>query len=443
MVITIQYCPAEDPCGTERVDAARRQEESAVETRSAAGGPGALAGVRVLDLSRILAGPTCTQILGDLGADVIKVERPGEGDDTRKWGPPFVRDAHGHDTGESAYYLSTNRNKRSIAIDLSAPHGQQLVRRLADQSDVLIENHKVGALARFGLGYAQLRETHPRLVYCSITGFGQDGPYAQRTGYDFLAQGMGGIMSVTGEPDGEPMKVGVGITDVMTGMYAAVSILAALRHRDATGSGQHIDLALLDTQVAWLINAGQYYLTSGEVPPRLGNGHPNIVPYEVFPASDGYFILTVGNDAQFRRLCEYAEVGELASDPRFATNASRVRNREVLIPMLKRLTSRRSVAEWVEAMERLQVPCGPVNRIDQVFADPQVSHRGMRVKVAYPGSAAGSVNLIGSPIRLSETPVRYRRAPPRLGEHADEILREVLGMGDPEIDSLRAGRVLG
>lgn len=413
-----------------------------VGTRSASGGSGALAGVRVLDLSRILAGPMCTQVLGDLGADIIKIERPGEGDDTRKWGPPFLRDEHGHDTAESAYYLATNRNKRSVAIDLSTARGQRLVRQLAEQSDVLIENYKVGALARFGLGYAQLRETHPRLVYCSITGFGQDGPYAARTGYDFLAQGMGGIMSVTGARDGEPMKVGVGITDVMTGMYAAVSILAALRHRDATGRGQHVDLALLDTQVAWLINAGQYYLTSGEVPQRLGNGHPNIVPYEVFPASDGYFILAVGNDAQFRKFCAYAEASELADDPRFATNASRVRNREVLVPMLKQTTARRSVAEWIEAMERLQVPCGPVNGIDQVFADPQVEHRGMRVRIDYPGSTAGTVDLIGSPIHLSETPVCYHRAPPRLGQHTDEILREVLGIGDAEISSLRAEHVL-
>lgn len=413
-----------------------------MSTGSAPAGAGALTGVRVLDLSRILAGPTCTQVLGDLGADVIKVERPGEGDDTRKWGPPFVRDTAGHDTTESAYYLSTNRNKRSIAIDIASTRGQRLVRRLADHTDVLIENHKVGSLARFGLGYAQMRESHPRLVYCSITGFGQDGPYAERTGYDFLAQGMGGIMSVTGAPDGEPMKVGVGITDVMTGMYAAIAILAALRHRDATGRGQHVDLALLDTQVAWLINAGQFYLTSGELPPRLGNGHPNIVPYEVFPGSDGHFILTVGNDAQFRKLCECAEVAELADDPRFATNASRVRNRDVLVPILRQVTARKPVAEWIEALERLRVPCGPVNRIDQVFADPQVKHRGMRVSVDYPGSATGAVDLIGSPIHLSETPVRYRRPPPRLGQHTDEVLREVLGIGEAEIRSLRAERVL-
>lgn len=397
----------------------------------------------MLDLSRILAGPTCTQILGDLGADVIKVERPGAGDDTREWGPPFLRDEQGRETTESAYYLCANRNKRSIDIDISAPRGQELVRQLAAVSDVLIENHKVGALARFGLDYARLRQTHPRLVYCSITGFGQDGPYASRAGYDFLAQGMGGIMSVTGEPAGEPMKVGVGITDVMTGMYAAVAVLAALRHRDASGRGQHIDLALLDTQAAWLINAGQYYLTSGEVPPRLGNGHPNIVPYEVFPASDGYFILAVGNDAQFRRFCEFARIPEVADDRDFATNASRVRNRHALVPMLKAATRRRRVAEWIEGLERVSVPSGPVNRIDQVFSDPQIRFRGMRVTVPYDGTPKGTVDLLGSPIRMSGTPVTYRHAPPRLGQQTDEILREVLGMADAEVASLRSAGAIG
>jgi crotonobetainyl-CoA:carnitine CoA-transferase CaiB-like acyl-CoA transferase len=403
----------------------------------------ALSGVRVLDLSRILAGPTCTQILGDLGADVIKVERPGAGDDTRKWGPPFLCNQEGRETTESAYYLSANRNKRSIDIDLTTERGQQLVRQLAAVSDVLIENHKVGALARYGLDYGRLKEAHPRLVYCSITGFGQDGPYAERTGYDFLAQGMGGIMSVTGEPGGEPMKVGVGITDVMTGMYAAVAILAALRHRDHSGFGQHIDLALLDTQVAWLINAGQYYLTSGEVPPRLGNGHPNIVPYEVFPASDGFFILAVGNDAQFRKFCEFAGTPEIALDARFGTNASRVRNRHMLVPMLKAVTCRRSVNHWTEGLERLQVPCGPVNRVDQVFSDPQVRFRGMRVTVPYEGAMGRNIDLIGSPIRMSRTPVSYRHAPPSLGQQTDDILRELLHMRDADIASLRAEGVVG
>ncbi len=405
-------------------------------------GASALAGLRILDLSRILAGPACTQILGDLGADVIKVERPGEGDDTRKWGPPYMHDAAGRVTKESAYYLCANRNKRSVAIDISRPDGQRLVRQLADLCDVLVENHKVGALARFGLDYAAMRKTHPRLVYCSITGFGQDGPYAARTGYDFLAQGMGGIMSVTGEPSDAPMKVGVGITDVMTGMYATVAILAALRHRDATGCGQQVDLSLLDTQVAWLINAGQYYLTSGELPPRLGNGHPNIVPYEVFPASDGHFILAVGNDAQFRRFCQLAGRPELADDARFATNAMRVRNRSVLVPMLKEVTMLRSMDEWLQGLERLQVPGGPTNRIDQVFADPQVIHRGMRVRIPYSGSEDGSVDLIGSPIRLSETPVQYRHAPPRLGQHSNEILHELLGLKDADIDRLRMAGIV-
>lgn len=404
---------------------------------------GALAGVRILDLSRILAGPTCTQILGDLGADVIKVERPGEGDDTRKWGPPFVLDPHGRETSESAYYLCANRNKRSIDIDIANPGGQELVRQLAAKSDVVIENHKVGALARFGLDYFALTKCNPRLVYCSITGFGQSGPYSTRSGYDFLAQGMGGIMSITGEIAGEPMKVGVGITDVMTGMYAAVSILAALRHRDATSRGQYIDLALLDAQVAWLINAGQYYLTSANVPPRLANGHPNIVPYQVFPSSDGHFILAVGNDAQFKRFCECAGASEIATNARYGTNALRVRHRGELIPLLSALTARRTAAQWISDLEFMGVPCGPVNRIDEVFSDPQVKHRGMRITVPYDGSRHGAVDLIGSPIHMSETPVAYRYAPPRLGQQADEILREVLDMDDDSIEALRQDEIVG
>jgi crotonobetainyl-CoA:carnitine CoA-transferase CaiB-like acyl-CoA transferase len=407
------------------------------EKRSSAAATGALAGIRILDLSRILAGPTCTQVLGDLGADVIKVERPGEGDDTRKWGPPFVLDSRGHETTESAYYLCANRNKRSIDIDIASPRGQALVHELAAASDVVIENHKVGALARYSLDYTSLKKTNPRLVYCSITGFGQDGPYAARSGYDFLAQGMGGIMSVTGQADGEPMKVGVGITDVMTGMYAAISILAALRHRDTSGLGQHIDLALLDTQVAWLINAGQYFLTSGRLPPRLANGHPNIVPYQVFPAEDGHFILAVGNDAQFLRFCHFAGAAELAEDNRFSTNVGRVRNRDELIPKLEALTTLKTVEQWVEGLERLGVPCGPVNRIDQVFSDPQVTHRGMRISLPYADCKGDSVDLIGSPIRMSETPVSYRRAPPRLGQDAEEILRDVLGYDAARIRELK------
>jgi crotonobetainyl-CoA:carnitine CoA-transferase CaiB-like acyl-CoA transferase len=305
---------------------------------------------------------------------------------------------------------------------------------------VVIENHKVGALARYGLDYASLRKVNPRLIYCSITGFGQDGPYAARSGYDFLAQGMGGIMSITGETEGQPMKVGVGITDVMTGMYAAVSILAALRHRDASGRGQQIDVALLDTQVAWLINAGQYYLTSGELPPRLANGHPNIVPYQVFPASDGHFILAVGNDAQFSRFCQFAGTSELAADHRFSTNAGRVRNRDILVPKLNTLTLAKSAQQWIDGLEKIGVPCGPVNRIDQVFLDAQVVHREMRISLPYADSKDGAVDLIGSPIRMSETPVSYRHAPPRLGQDAEEILEQVLGYDEARIRNLKESK---
>ena len=387
--------------------------------------PGSLAGIRILDLSRILAGPSCTQLLGDLGAEVIKVERPGSGDDTRKWGPPYLRDADGRELAESAYYACANRNKRSIAVDIASPQGRETVLRLLEGCDVLIENFKVGDLARHGLAYEQLRERFPRLVYCSITGFGQDGPYADRPGYDFLAQGMGGIMSLTGEPDGEPQKVAVGITDLMTGMYATVGILAALRHRDRCGEGQHVDVALLDTQVAWLANAGTAYLTSGKAPPRLGNGHPNIVPYEVFPASDGYFILAVGNDAQYRRFCELAEVPHLADDPCFATNRARVEHRETLIPLLKAVTARKPRAFWIAQLEAQQIPGGPINTLPDVFADPQVLHRGMRVELPDPGYEGGRVALIGNPIHMSRTPPSYRRAPPRLGQHTEEILSEL------------------
>ena len=388
-------------------------------------GPGSLTGVRILDLSRILAGPSCTQLLGDLGAEVIKVERPGSGDDTRKWGPPYLRDAEGNELPESAYYACANRNKRSIALDIASPEGRETVLRLLADCDVLVENFKVGDLARHGLSYAQLCDRFPRLVYCSITGFGQDGPYAARPGYDFLAQGMGGIMSLTGEPDGEPQKVAVGITDLMTGMYATVGILAALRHRDRTGEGQHVDVALLDTQVAWLANAGTAYLASGEAPPRLGNGHPNIVPYEVFPASDGYFILAVGNDEQFRRFCELAGTQHLADDPRFATNRARVENRTALIPQLKEVTARRARAFWIGELEARRIPGGPINTLPEVFADPQVCHRGMRVELPDAGFEGGKVSLIGNPIHLSRTPPVYRRAPPRLGQHTDEVLADL------------------
>jgi len=398
---------------------------------------GPLQGLRVFDLTRILAGPTCTQLLGDLGADVIKIERPGEGDDTRKWGPPYLQDAAGADTGESAYYLSSNRNKRSLSLDVSNPEGQALARRLIAGCDILVENFKAGGLAKYGLSYADLKDEFPDLIYCSITGFGQSGPYAPRAGYDYLAQGMGGMMSLTGEPDGEPMKVGVGIADVMCGMYATTAILAAVRHRDRGGRGQYIDLALLDTQVAWLVNEGLNYLTSGRVPHRLGNEHANIVPYKVLPCADGHFILAVGNDAQYRRFCGFAGAPELADDPRFATNAARVRNREALYALLPDLTRRKTRAEWLDGLERLGVPSGPVNTLDQVFADPQVRHRGMRLSQPYPGAKGGQVDLIANPIKYSATPVDYRRPPPRLGQHSEEILRELLGLESEEIGRLR------
>ncbi|WP_428688424.1 CaiB/BaiF CoA transferase family protein, partial [Roseibium sp.] len=334
---------------------------------------GALSGLLVLDLSRILAGPTCTQVLGDLGAEVIKIERPGRGDDTRGWGPPFLKDREGRETGESAYYLSTNRNKASVTIDLARPEGQKLVADLAEKADILVENFKVGDLKRRGLDYETLKARNPRLIYCSISGFGQTGPYAHRAGYDFLIQGMGGIMSLTGFPDeedGTETKCGVGIADVMCGMYATVSILAALNHRHETGEGQYIDVSLLDAQVSWLINQGAGYLVSGEVPGRLGNGHPTIVPYETFPAADRSFILAVGNDSQFGKFCEVAGAPELAADPLYAKNADRVRNRKQLVPIIRRLTIEKSADEWIALLEEAGVPCGPVNDLGQVFSDP-------------------------------------------------------------------------
>ena len=404
--------------------------------------PGPLAGLRILDLSRILAGPTCTQLFGDLGADVIKVERPGAGDDTRHWGPPYVRDADGSDTTESAYYLCANRNKRSVTIDFSKPAGAALVCELLAHCDVLIENLRVGALAGYGLGYDVLGERFPGLVYCSISGFGQDGPYANRGGYDFMAQGIGGIMSLTGDPDGEPTKVGVGIADVMCGMYASSAILAALRHRDRTGEGQHIDLGLADTQVAWLINEGTNYLTSGEVPRRRGNAHPNIVPYQLFPTADGYFILAAGNDAQYRRFCEFAGLGDLATDPRFATNKSRVAHREELVPQIEAATRRQPTAHWLKGLAKVGVPCGPVNDLQQVFSDPQFLHRGMKISIDHPLAGSGEVDLIGNPVKLSKTPVSYRRAPPTLGQHTDEVLAEVLDIDAARLAQLKNDQVI-
>jgi crotonobetainyl-CoA:carnitine CoA-transferase CaiB-like acyl-CoA transferase len=387
----------------------------------------ALHGLKVLDLSRVLAGPWASQQLGDLGADVVKVERPGAGDDTRTWGPPWVA-AKDTDDRQAAYFQCANRNKRSVAIDLATPEGQAQVRALAAKADVVLENFKVGGLKGYGLDYESLKAINPKLVYCSITGFGQTGPYAPRAGYDFLIQGMGGLMSLTGRADGEegagPQKVGVALVDIMTGLYATIAVLAALSHRDRTGVGQHIDLALLDVQVATLANQAANFLASGVAPKRLGNAHPNIVPYQDFPTADGDMILAIGNDGQFGRFCAIAGHPEWAADERFATNPARVANRAVLIPLLRQATVTKTTVEWIAALEAQAVPCGPINRLDQVFADPQVQARGLRVDLPHP--AFGPVPLVASPIRLSETPVQYRFAPPMLGEHTDQVLADWL-----------------
>ena len=401
-----------------------------------------LGGVRIFDLTRILAGPTCTQLLGDLGADVIKVEKPGVGDDTRTWGPPYVQGADGQDTSESAYYLSANRNKRSITIDLQNPNGIALAKKLISKCDVLIENFKVGGLAKLGLGYEDIKKEFPGLIYCSVTGFGQTGPYASRAGYDFLAQGLGGIMSITGQPDGEPMKVGVGIADVMTGMYASTAILAALRHRDATGEGQHIDTCLLDTQVSWLINEGTNYLVSGKVPIKLGNEHPNIVPYKVFATSNGHVILAVGNDRQFQDWCAAAEAHDLKNDPRYATNPLRIANRETLYKTMPDFMEKKTTEEWLIKLAELKVPCSPVNDIEQVFNDPHVQHRGMRIEMDHHASGSGKVPLIGNPLKMSETPRQYRLAPPTLGQHTDEVLEELLDFNKEQIQILKDGNII-
>jgi len=395
-----------------------------------------LAGVRILDLSRILAGPTASQLLGDLGADVIKVERPGAGDDTRGWGPPFVEGKDGEPTRESAYYLSSNRNKRSITIDLSSSEGQALIKRFLAKSDILLENYKVGGLKKYGLDYDSLKEEFPGLVYCSVTGFGQTGPYSNRAGYDFLAQGLGGIMSLTGPREGPPMKCGVGIADIMCGMYAATTMLAALRHRDRTGEGQHIDCALLDTQIAWLANEGCNYLLSGKRPIPQGNEHPNIVPYAVFEASDGYFILAVGNDSQFQKWCTFAGADDLAKDPRFQTNSQRVLNREALYELMPPYTARKTRDEWIDGLAERGVPCGPIKYVDEVFEDPHVQARNMQVDVPHHQAASGTVPLIANPVKLSKTPVQYRHAPPTVGQHTEEVLRDVLGLDGAELAEL-------
>jgi crotonobetainyl-CoA:carnitine CoA-transferase CaiB-like acyl-CoA transferase len=390
---------------------------------------GPLANLRVLDLSRILAGPTCTQLLGDMGAEVIKVEKPGIGDDTRSWGPPFVVGHDDQPTSESAYYLCANRNKRSVALDIASPDGAETVRKMLHACDVLIENFKVGALAKYGLSYNDLKESFPRLVYCSITGFGQDGPFALKPGYDLLAQGYGGIMSLTGSADGEPTKVGVGIADVMTGMYAAAAILAALRHRDSTGEGQHIDISLVDCQIAWLINEGTNYLLSGLRPKRRGNQHPNIVPYQVFETADGHVIVAIGNDAQFERFCRVIGLPALPRDERFVTNAQRLVNRDELIPILAAHLKTFEKENLVAELETSDVPSGPINALPEVFASEQVRARSMRISIDYPTAKCGKIDLIGNPIKFSRTPVSYRLPPPTCGEHTNEVLEELLGYG--------------
>jgi crotonobetainyl-CoA:carnitine CoA-transferase CaiB-like acyl-CoA transferase len=398
---------------------------------------GPLTGLRVFDLTRILAGPMCTQILGDLGADIIKIERPGAGDDTRKWGPPFVKDKDGKDTTESGYYLAINRNKRSVTLDVAKPEGQEIAKRLIARCDIFIENFKVGDMAKYRLNYEELKFEFPRLIYCSITGFGQTGPYANRAGYDFLAQGMGGIMSITGQADGQPTKVGVAATDIVTGIFTSTAILAALHHRTVTGIGQYIDMSLLDSQVGWLANAGMQYLVSGQAPQRVGNEHPSIVPYSVVKSADGFFILAIGNDGQFQKFCQFSGKTEWAADERFKTNPVRVKNRVELYRILNALTETKPTQYWLQGLEKLGVPVGPVNDIAQVFADPHVLARGMKVTMPYPAAASGTVDLIGNPIKLSESPVDYHRAPPTCGQHTDEVLKELLFLEDAELGDLR------
>jgi glutaryl-CoA transferase len=403
-----------------------------------------LDGVRVLDLTRVLAGPWATQNLADFGAEVIKVERPGYGDDTRKWGPPFLRDREGRETADAAYYLACNRGKKSVTLDIAKPEGRVLARRLALASDVLVENFKVGDLERHGLDYATLSGENPRLVYCSITGFGQDGPYADRPGYDFMVQGLGGLMSVTGErddlPGGGPQKVGVAVADLFTGMYATSAILASLLERDRSGRGQRIDMALLDVQVAMLANLSASYFVSGEPPRRMGNAHQNIVPYHVFHAADEFLIVAVGNDGQFAKFCEIVGAPQWAGDARFATNPQRVRHRDLLVGLIGERLRARPAREWLALLEPAGVPCGPINDLSQVFDDPQVRHRRMQVRA--PHAAAGEVTMVANPIKFSATPIAHDSAPPLLGEHTDEVMRSVLGLADAEIAALRAGNVL-
>jgi crotonobetainyl-CoA:carnitine CoA-transferase CaiB-like acyl-CoA transferase len=406
--------------------------------------PGPLSHIRVLDLSRVLAAPWTGQNLADLGAEVIKVERPGKGDDSRAFAPPFLKDSQGRDTAEAAYFAAANRGKKSITLNLSNPQGQQIVRDLAARSDVLLENYKFGDLARYGLGYEDLKKVNPRLIYCSVTGFGQTGPDREKPGYDFMIQGMGGLMSITGErddlPGGGPQRVGVPIVDMMTGMYASIAVCAAIAHRAETGVGQHIDLALLDTQVAFLANQAMNYLATGDVPQRIGNAHPNIVPYQTFKTADGDIILACGNDNLFNKFCEVGNCQELAQDGRFSTNARRVENREAITELLAVVFRKRTTRDWVNVLEAAGVACGPINNLKQVFEEPQVIARGMKIELEHP--TAGKVPLVASPMRFSATPLEHKMPPPTLGQHTDEILRDVLGMDAAAIAKLRETKVL-
>jgi len=404
----------------------------------------ALEQIRVLDLSRILAGPWCTQLLADLGAEVIKIERPGAGDDTRGWGPPFLRDHEGNETTDASYYLAANRGKKSAAVDISTPQGQKILLQLAESCDVLVENYKVDGLKKYGLDYQSLSDINPKLVYCSITGFGQTGPYAHRAGYDFMIQAMGGLMSVTGEADDRPgagpQKVGVAMADILTGLYAANAIQAALLHREHSGRGQHIDMALFDVQVAALANQALYYLVSGKTPGRAGNAHPNIVPYQVFATRDGHIILAVGNDGQFARFCEVANCPEMSTDPNFSTNARRVVNRTSLIPMLEKIMRERTSDEWLRVLETAGIPCGPINDIDQVFDDPQAKHRGLRWQTSH--TVTDNLSMVKCPIEMSQTAVQQQSAPPLLGQHTDEVLGD-LGLDGAVVKQMRSDGVIG
>ncbi|QFZ82427.1 CoA transferase [Variovorax paradoxus] len=408
--------------------------------------PAALDGIKVLDLSRVLAGPWCTQILADLGADVVKIERPGVGDDTRTWGPPFVKDANGHDTDQASYFTSCNRNKRSVTIDMATPEGQALLQQMAAQADIVVENFKTGGLKQYGLDQDSLRAANPRLIYCSVTGFGHDGPYAERAGYDLMIQAMTGMMSITGRPDGEPgggpLRVGVALTDLFTGVYASTAILAALQVRDRTGEGQHIDMALLDVGMAILANQASAFLNTGKAPGRQGNTHPSLAPYQDFPTQDGSMLLAIGNNGQFARFCEAAGHAGWAADERFATNTLRVKHRGVLIPMLEELTRTRTTADWVALLEDKAVPCGPINDIAQAFDDAQVKARGLAVTLPRDaGDGIASITGVASPLRLTATPPVLRRAPPALGQHTQEVLAE-MGVDATRFEALRAAGVV-